>query len=507
MLHPMRNADIQDVLKEKYECWNSLSNRALLKHLGYINGSWIGAASKQTISVTNPADGREIGEVPNMGATETQVAISAAIAAYPAWAGMLAKDRARILRRWADLMIENKEDLAYIMTLEQGKPLDESRGEIDYAASFLEWFGEEAKRAYGDTIPPHLPGSKMLVSRHPVGVTAAITPWNFPSAMITRKAAAALAAGCPMVVRPASETPFSALALAALAEEAGLPAGLFSVVTGDAKEIGEALTESNAVKKISFTGSTEVGRLLLAQSADTVKKVSMELGGHAPFIVFSDADMDLAVKGAIGAKFATTGQDCLAVNRLYVHHDIYDDFVQRYVRATDALKIGHGLQKGVELGPLMSEAAVRKCEAHIKDALDKGAKLLTGGKRHKELGGTFFEATVLGDVTAEMDIYHEETFGPVAPLVKFDREEEVIAEANDTIYGLAAYVYSRDVAKCCRVSDALEYGMVGVNTPKFTGAEIPFGGMKQSGLGREGSRYGLDDYTEVKYVCLGGLEQ
>ncbi len=482
--------------------WGRLKRADLIKEQAYIDGTWQSATD--TVDVTDPATGAVLGTVPNMGAKETQAAIDAAEKAFPSWSKMLAKERAVILRRWAELMLEHKEDLAVIMTLEQGKPINEARGEIDYAASFLEWFGEEAKRAYGDTIPSHLPNSKIVVTREPVGVTAAITPWNFPSAMITRKAGAALAAGCPMVVRPANETPYSALALAVLAEEAGVPAGVFSVVTGSAREIGKVLCDSNTVRKISFTGSTEVGRILINQSADTVKKMSMELGGHAPFIAFSDADMDKAIQGAIGAKFATTGQDCLAANRIYVHEDIYDEFTKRFTEATQAMKMAHGLEEDADLGPLMNEGAVEKCEAHVKDALDKGAKLLCGGNRHS-LGGLFYEATVLGDVTEDMAISTEETFGPVAPLTKFKDEEEVIQRANDTIYGLAAYVYSENIGRCIRVSEALEYGMVGVNTPKFTGAPVPFGGYKQSGLGREGSKYGLDDYMEIKYVCLGGL--
>lgn len=501
MQHAMKDTDIQEM--ETNMIAARLNNKNLLREAAYINGQWVESGGR--IEITNPSDGSYLGTVPDLGKKEAQQAIDAAEKAYPSWAAMLAKDRARILRRWADLMIENKDDLALIMTLEQGKPLAESLGEIDYAAAFFEWFGEEAKRAYGDTIPTHLLHSKMIVSRQPVGVTAAITPWNFPSAMITRKAGAALAAGCTMVVRPASETPYSALALAVLAEQAGVPEGVFSVVTGDPVEIGAVLTQSPVVRKISFTGSTEVGRILLSQSADTVKKMSLELGGHAPFIVFPDADLEKAVKGAIGAKFATTGQDCLAANRIYIHEDIYEEFAAQYTAATEAMKMGDGLEDGVELGPLMSEAAVQKCADHVKDALDKGAKLLTGGAPH-EKGGLFYKATVLGDVTPEMKIYHEETFGPVAPLIRFRDEEAVIKEANNTIYGLAAYVYSDNIGRCHRVSDALEYGMVGVNTPKFTGASIPFGGFKQSGLGREGSHYGLEDYTEIKYVCLGHLD-
>lgn len=483
---------------------NRLSRPDLFRQSAFLAGEWVDGPKDAAIAVTDPATGAVLGHVPGLGAPETERAIAAAAKAYGPWRRLLAKERAAILRRWGDLMLAHREDLAVLMTLEQGKPIDESRGEIDYAASFLEWFGEEAKRLYGDTIPSHLPGSRMSVTREPVGVTAAITPWNFPSAMITRKAGAALAAGCPMIVRPASETPFSALALAVLAVEAGVPEGVFSVLTGPSRAIAGTLTASPVVRKISFTGSTEVGRILLAQSAETVKKVSMELGGHAPFLAFDDSDLEAAVAGAVAAKFATTGQDCLAVNRLYVQDGIHDAFVARFADAVAALKVGPGLDPSVDQGPLMSESAIAKCEAHVADALAKGAKAIVGGKRH-ELGGTFFQPTVLTGVTEDMAIANEETFGPVAPILRFADEAEGVARANDTVYGLAAYAYSRDVGRVLRVSEALEYGMVGVNTPKFTGASIPFGGVKQSGLGREGSRHGLDDYTELKYVCIGGV--
>lgn len=479
---------------------------AIFRQQAWLNGEWTDSAIQDCLTVTNPGNSQTLGTVPNMGATETERAISAAVNVYPEWAGRTARERARYLRHWADLMLANREDLATLMTLEQGKPINEARGEIDYAASFLEWFGEEAKRAYGDTIPTHKPGHDLIVRREPVGVSAAITPWNFPSAMITRKAGAALAAGCPMICRPASETPYSALALAELARQAGIPGGVFQVITGDGRAIGSALTESRDVRKISFTGSTEIGRQLLAQSAESVKKISLELGGHAPFIVFPEADFERAVDGALGAKFATTGQDCLAVNRLYVHRDIYEAFAQRLTEKTQAMRLAYGLDETADLGPLMNEAAVEKCEAHVRDALNKGARLLTGGTRASELGPLFYEPTVLADITPDMRIAEEETFGPVAGIMAFDTEDEVIARANDTIYGLASYIYSRDVGRCHRVSNALEYGMVGVNAPSFTGAEIPFGGVKQSGIGREGSKYGLDDYTELKYICHGDID-
>ena len=483
---------------------DGLERTDLMRDRAFVGGVWYDADDGRRLAVTDPADGRLIGSVPEMGEREASRAIRVAERAFPAWRALPAKKRGAILRRWAELMLRHKEDLARLMTREQGKPSAESRGEIDYAASFLDWFGEEAKRAYGETVPSHLPGATLMVVREPVGVAAAITPWNFPSAMITRKVGAALAAGCTMVVRPASETPFSALALAVLAEEAGVPAGVLSIVTGDAAAIGAALTESPVVKALSFTGSTEIGRKLIRASADTVKKLSLELGGHAPFIVLADADLDTAVQGAIAAKFATSGQDCLAANRIYVPSRLYDAFVQRFAAATAALKVGPGLEPGVEIGPLMHERAVTKCEAHVADAIRMGARVLTGGARH-ELGGTFFAPTVLADVKDAMLIAREETFGPVAAILRYEDETEVVARANATIYGLAAYVYGSGLRGVMRVAGALDYGMVAVNTPRFTGAPIPFGGMKQSGLGREGSRHGLDDYSELKYVCLGGL--
>ncbi len=472
-----------------------------------IDGALVGpkgaGGAGDPIAVHNPADDRLLGHVPALGADDTLRAIDAAKRAYPGWRSRLAKERGQILRRWGDLMLANKEDLARIMTLEQGKPIAESRGEIDYAAGFFHWFAEEAVRADGDTLPPFREGQRLLVFREPVGVTAAITPWNFPSAMITRKAGAALAAGCPMIVRPASETPFSATALGVLAVEAGVPPGVFQIVTGDGRTIAETLCASETVRKISFTGSTEVGRILIRQSAETVKKISMELGGHAPFIAFDDVELESAVRGAIGAKFQTTGQDCLAANRIYVQDSLYDRFAAKFAAAADALTVGNGLDDGVSLGPLMDEQAVEKCEAHVADALSKGATLLAGGKRLPHLGKRFFAPTVLGDVTDDMAIAQEETFGPVAPILRFQTEVEVIERANATPYGLAAYVFTRDISRMFRLGDALEYGMVGINAVSMTGASIPFGGQKQSGLGREGSKYGLDDYTELKYLCIG----
>ncbi len=483
-----------------------LQDPSLFNERAFIDGRWCDAEDGRTTEVTDPASGKVIGTVPNLGVAETRAAIAAAQKAQAAWRRLLPAERGDILRRWADLMRDNREDLAVLMTCEQGKPLAESQGEIDYAASFLDWFAEEGKRLYGETIPSHLPGRKLLVSREPIGVTAAVTPWNFPSAMITRKAGAALAAGCAMVVRPASETPFSALALAELADRAGVPAGVFSVVTGTASEVVGELCANPAVRAVSFTGSTEVGRLLLGQGAATIKKMSMELGGHAPLIVCEDADLAAAVEGAVAAKFQTTGQDCLAANRIFVHRELYHAFVERFTAAVAELRVGPGLQRGVDQGPLINAKAVAKAEEHVADAVEKGARLLAGGRRHA-LGGLFFEPTVLADVTPGMKIFREETFGPVAAILPFADEDEVIALANDTEYGLAAYVFARDMGRICRLSDALEYGMVAVNCAKMTGAPIPFGGVKQSGLGREGSRYGMDDYTELKYVCLGGLDR
>ncbi|MEO0566497.1 MAG: NAD-dependent succinate-semialdehyde dehydrogenase [Pseudomonadota bacterium] len=473
----------------------------LIKDRCVFGGQWVdGAASP--IAVRNPATQAVVGQVSAVTADQCQQAIKSAADAFAAWRRRLAKDRGAILRRWADLMLDHKEDLARIITAEQGKPLAEARGEIDYAAGFLSWFASEAERIHGEVLAPHKPDRRMLVLREPVGVAAAITPWNFPSAMITRKAGAALAAGCTMVVRPASETPLSALALAALAEQAGMPPGVFNVIVGDGREIASVLMESAQVKAISFTGSTEVGKALIRQSADTVKKVSMELGGHAPFIAFDDCDVEKAAYDAIAAKFTTTGQDCLAANRIFVQRGIYNDFCDIFADATRALKTGPGWVDGVQQGPLMNVAAVAKCQAHVDDAVLKGARVLTGGAQLADLGPHFFAPTVLADVTPDMAICQEETFGPVAALMPFETEAEVIARANDTPYGLASYLYTHDVRRIWRLGEALDYGMVGINTPSFTGPPIPFGGTKQSGLGREGGAYSFDDYMETKYLCM-----
>lgn len=482
----------------------NLERPDLFRQQCYIDGQWCDADGGATVDVTNPADGARLGTIPRMGAGETRRAIEAANAAWPAWRARTAKERAVILRRWFELMHAHAGDLARIMTLEQGKPLAESRGEIAYAASYLEWYAEEGKRAYGDTIPGNSPSTRVVVLKEPVGVCAAITPWNFPSAMITRKAAAALAAGCPMVVKPASQTPYSALALAVLAEEAGVPAGVFSVVTGSASEIGGEMTSNPLVRKLSFTGSTEIGRLLMQQGASTIKKMSMELGGNAPFIVFDDADLDAAVEGALVSKYRNTGQTCVCANRIYVHDKVYDAFAEKFVAAVNALKVGDGTQEGVTVGPLIDTAAVEKVKEHIDDAVAKGGRVLAGGKPHA-LGGQFFEPTIVADATPQMKVAKEETFGPLAPLFRFSSDEEVIQMANDTEFGLAAYFYSRDVGRVWRVAEALEYGMVGINTGILSNEAAPFGGVKQSGLGREGSRYGLDDYMVVKYLCMGGV--
>ncbi len=479
----------------------TLTRGDLLRTEAFVGGRWV--AGERRLAVTNPATGALIAEVADTTAADTRTAIDAAAAAMPAWAAMPAKARAAILRRWFDLIMANQEDLARLMTAEQGKPLAESRGEIAYAASFIEWFAEEAKRVYGDVIPATQNGQRILVLKQPVGVVAAITPWNFPAAMITRKVGPALAAGCGIVVKPAAQTPLSALALAVLAEEAGLPAGLLSIVpTSDARGVGEEMTGNPLVRKLSFTGSTEIGKLLYRQSADTVKKLGLELGGNAPFIVFDDADVDEAVKGAIASKYRNAGQTCVCANRLYVQAGIHDAFVARLADAVRALKVGDGAVPGIEVGPLIEEAAVEKVERHIADATAKGARVVCGGAR-SALGGTFFEPTLLVGVTAAMAVAQEETFGPLAPVFRFEDEADVVAQANDTRFGLAAYFYARDLARVWRVAEALEYGIVGVNTGLISTEVAPFGGIKESGVGREGSRYGIDDYLEIKYVCMG----
>lgn len=481
-----------------------LADSSLLRQANYIDGKWVQADSGKTIAVRNPANGELVGEVPALGEAETRRAIEAANKAYPAWRALLASERSAILRRLNDLMLENKEDLALIMTAEQGKPLAESRGEILYAASFIEWFAEEGKRVYGDTIPQNAKGRRVLVFKEPIGVFAAITPWNFPAAMITRKAGPGWAVGCTAVIRPASQTPFSALAIAALCERAGMPAGVCNVITGPSGAVGKELTSNPLVRKLTFTGSTEVGAKLIAQSAPTIKKLSMELGGNAPFIVFDDADLDAAVQGALASKYRNTGQTCVCANRLLVQDGVYEAFTEKLKAAVEKLKVGPGTEDGVTQGPLINTDAVLKVEEHIADALSHGAKIATGGKRHS-LGGNFFEPTILTEVPRKAMVWREETFGPVAPLFRFKTEEEAIAMANDTEFGLAAYFYARDVGRIFRVAEALESGIIGVNEGIISTAVAPFGGVKSSGLGREGSKYGIDDYLEIKYVALGGI--
>jgi succinate-semialdehyde dehydrogenase / glutarate-semialdehyde dehydrogenase len=483
----------------------SLNDTNLFHQQAWIDGNWADARSGKTIAVTNPADGRSVGTVPAVSAEEVRRTIDAADTALPAWRRRTAKERAEILYRWYNLMMEHQEDLAVILTSEQGKPLAEAKGEIAYAASFMQWFAEEAKRVYGDTIPANVPDQRIIVIRQPVGVCAAITPWNFPAAMIARKAAPALAAGCTIVVKPASQTPLTALALAELSRRAGVPDGVFNVITGSASVIGEELTASPIVRKLSFTGSTEVGRTLMAQCAGTIKKVSMELGGNAPFIVFDDADVEQAVQGAMISKYRNSGQTCVCANRIFVQDGVYDDFSRRLVAEVEKLKVGRGLDPDVQQGPLIDEAALAKVSHHIDDALSKGARLLAGGKPHA-LGGTFFQPTVLGDVDADMTVAADETFGPVAPLIRFSSETDAIRMANDTPFGLAAYFYARDFGRIFRVSEALEFGMVGINAGLISTEVAPFGGIKQSGIGREGSRYGLEEYLEMKYLCIAGIE-
>ena len=481
-----------------------LDDMSLFRQQCYIDGAWVDAETGETIEVTNPATGDVLGTIPKLGASETRRAIEAAERAWPAWRAITAKERATVLRRWFDLMIENQEDLAVLMTLEQGKPLAESRGEIAYGAGFVEWFAEEAKRVYGDTIPAHQADKRIVVIKQPIGVVAAITPWNFPNAMITRKCAPALAAGCPVVIKPATYTPYSALALAELGARAGIPAGVFNIVTGGARAIGGELTGNPIVRKLSFTGSTEIGKLLMEQCAATVKKVSMELGGNAPFLVFDDADLDAAVEGAMMSKFRNTGQTCVCANRILVQDGVYDAFAAKLAEAVKGLKVGFGLEEGVTQGPLIDVAALEKVEEHVGDATAKGAKVAVGGARH-ERGGTFYEPTVLTGVTTDMKVTNEETFGPVAPLFRFKTEEEAIQMANDTPFGLAAYFYARDLGRVWRVGEGLETGIVGINTGIISTEVAPFGGVKESGVGREGSHYGIDEFLEVKYLCMGGV--
>ena len=484
----------------------AIQNFKLFRDKCYINGEWIEANSKDKISVNNPASLKEIGTVPKCGKEETKNAIEAANTAWPQWKSTSARERSKILKKWFDLIISNKEELAEIMTIEQGKPINESRGEIVYGASFIEWFAEEAKRVYGDTIPDPLTDRRIVVLKQPVGVVASITPWNFPNAMITRKCAPALAVGCPVVIKPASQTPYSALALAALAEEAGFPKGTLNVITGKASEIGDELATNPIVRKLSFTGSTEIGKVLMAKCAGTVKKVSMELGGHAPFIVFDDANIDDAVAGAMQSKFRNTGQTCVCANRVYVQEKVYEEFCSKFVEAVSKMKVGDGLEEDVTSGPLIDENSLNKVEEHVQDAIQMGAKVAIGGSKHS-LGMNFYQPTILTDVTPQAKITFEETFGPVAPVYKFKDENEVIELANNSPYGLASYFYSRDIGRVWRVAEALEYGMVGVNTGLTSKAEAPFGGIKESGLGREGSKYGIDDFIEIKYVNMSGLDK
>src|SRR3954471_5301185 len=481
-----------------------LKDPTLLRQQAYINGEWSDADNGATLAVTNPATGEQIGTIPLMGAAETKRAIAAANAAWPAWRKKSAKERAVILRKWNDLILENTEDLAQLMTAEQGKPLAESRGEVTYGASFIEWFGEEAKRVAGETRASPWPDRRLLVTKEPIGVCAAITPWNFPIAMITRKAGPALAAGCTIVVKPASATPYCALAMAELAERAGVPKGVLNVITGGASVVGTELCANKAVRKVSFTGSTAVGKILLKQCADTVKRVSMELGGHAPFIVFDDADLDKAVEGAIACKFRNAGQTCVCTNRIYVQSGVYDAFAEKFAAAAGRLKVGPGTAKDVFIGPLIDDKAVEKAQEHVDDARAHGATVVLGGKRH-QLGGRFFEPTVLANCNAGMKIAREETFAPVAPLFRFETEEEVIRLANDADVGLAGYFYARDLGRVFRVAEALEVGLVGVNDGVISVEVAPFGGVKESGMGREGSKYGIEDYLEIKYVSLGGI--
>jgi succinate-semialdehyde dehydrogenase/glutarate-semialdehyde dehydrogenase len=482
----------------------TLKDPSLLRQQCYVDGAWIDADSGGKVEVTNPATGAVLGTVPSLGAAETRRAIEAAAAAFPAWAAKTAKERAGILRRWHDLMLANTDDLGVLMTAEQGKPLAEAKAEVAYAAAFIEWFAEEGKRVYGDVIPGHQPDKRIVVLRQPIGVVAAITPWNFPAAMITRKAGPALAAGCTFVCKPAMQTPYSALAMAELAARAGVPKGVFSVVTGPATALGGEMTSNPLVRKLTFTGSTEIGKKLMQQCAGTLKKVSLELGGNAPFIVFDDADLDAAVQGAIASKYRNTGQTCVCANRLLVQSGVYDAFVAKLADAVRQLRVGDGLQGPTEQGPLIDAKAVAKVEEHIADAVAKGGRIALGGKRHA-LGGTFFEPTIVTNVTPDMLVAREETFGPVAPVFRFETEQDAIRMANDTEFGLASYFYTRDLARTWRVAEGLEYGIVGVNTGLISTEVAPFGGVKESGIGREGSKYGILDYTELKYLCIGGI--
>ena len=482
-----------------------LKDPSLVKNTAYIDGAWVGADSGKSVPVLNPSSGEEISTVPDMGAEETRRAIDAAEIAQKGWAAKTAKDRSIILKKWYELIMANQDDLGAILTAEMGKPLAEAKGEIAYGASFIEWFAEEAKRIYGDVIPGHQEDKRIMVLKQPVGVVGAITPWNFPNAMITRKAGPALAVGCSMVLKPATMTPLSALALAELAERAGLPKGILNVVTGKSSSaIGGELTSNDKVRKITFTGSTEVGRILMKQSSETIKKMSLELGGNAPFIVFDDADIDAAVEGAMICKYRNAGQTCVCANRLYVQSGVYDEFAEKLAKRVSEMQIGDGFTDGVVLGPMIEMASVEKVEEHIADATSKGAKIVTGGGRH-DLGGTFFQPTVMTGVTSNMQVAQEETFGPVAPLFRFDDVDDVVAQANDTIFGLAAYFYAKDMAKVWRVAEQLEYGIVGINTGIISTEVAPFGGVKQSGLGREGSHYGADDFLEMKYLCIAGV--
>ncbi|HYD69981.1 NAD-dependent succinate-semialdehyde dehydrogenase [Azospirillum sp.] len=481
----------------------ALKDQSLLQSKAYVNGAWIGAHSGRSFPVTNPATGAELGRVADLGAEETRAAIIAANEAWPAWRSKTAKERAAILRRWYELIMANQEDLAVLMTAEQGKPLTEARGEVAYGASFIEWFAEEGKRVYGDVIPTHKHGTRLVVLKEPIGVVAAITPWNFPNAMITRKVAPALAAGCPVVIKPAEDTPLSALALAVLAERAGIPAGVFNIITGsDPIAIGNELTSNPIVRKLSFTGSTEVGKILMRACADTVKKVSLELGGNAPFIVFDDADLDAAVQGALASKYRNSGQTCVCANRLLVQASVYDAFAEKLAKAVQAINVGNGLEAGVTQGPMINAAAVAKVEELLGDALEKGAKVVTGGKRHAK-GELFFEPTIVTGVTTDMRVAREEIFGPVAPLFRFETEEDAVRMANDTEFGLAAYFFSRDIGRVWRVAEKLEYGIVGINEGIISNEVAPFGGIKESGIGREGSKYGIEDFLEIKYLCMG----